>query len=627
MIKTTQELPTNNPQSNDWVMAKSMLELARSKPQHNLTQINFNNVTRNTKLSLLMLPAWGVFFPPYNLSRLAGVTRAAGYDTKIFDINVKAWHELKKTAPIDYWDASREWMWQGQWYHNEISKYLEPLLEKYAHTIVSDKPDIVGLCLYYCNEVPSNWIAHRIKELLPTAKIIAGGPQTFSLSKGTAQYYDHIVQGEGEQILLDLLDGIENGSPVTKRLLVAPKTRLDLDSLPFPDYSSYDLSEYKIPNGISSEFSRGCVASCVFCNEVHFWKYRGRMSGTVLDEIEFQYKTYGIDAVWFIDSLVNGNLKELRAFVLGIVERNIKIKWQGYARCDGRMDLDYFKDLSAGGCRMLHLGIESGSQLVLNDMRKGINVTEIETNLFNSNQVGITTSTNWIIGFPTEQKQDFSDTMTLIVRTSNYLTHISPGITMMLSPGSTITTMEKEFNISPMDFQGAWASYGLENTKLHRMIRQKSFIIFLQYISKFKKQLFGFERLQLRTLYNINADATNLTTDIEYEQFDYSIIKPNINIFADSIVNEIWPLLRILWRMIGAYSIEVVFNPTVDMPEWGDRLVCNYTANHKFNINSMGKWSANFSYQFIQEPESYDGSQWDDYSFTYDWEDNGIWQF
>ena len=159
---------------------------------------------------------------------------------------------------------------------------------------------------------------------------------------------------------------------------VQPKTvRLDLDSLPFPDYSDFDFSEYQMPNGASSELSRGCVAKCVFCTEVHFWKYRGRMAGSILNEIEYQYRTHGIDFVWFIDSLVNGNLKELRAFALGVVERGLKIRWQGYARCDGRMDLEYFKDLKDSGCHQLNYGVESGSQRVLDDMKKGDIVAEL----------------------------------------------------------------------------------------------------------------------------------------------------------------------------------------------------------------------------------------------------------
>ena len=72
--------------------------------------------------------------------------------------------------------------------------------------------------------------------------------------------------------------------------------------------------------------------------------------------------------------MVNGNLKELRAFAKGIVAKGLKIKWTGYARCDGRMDLAYLQDLADSGCIALNYGCESGSQKVLDDIDKGVTV-------------------------------------------------------------------------------------------------------------------------------------------------------------------------------------------------------------------------------------------------------------
>lgn len=621
-----EELPSNDPESKDWVMVKSMMSMARKKPQHGLVPIELDPITRKTKLTLVMVPEWGVYFPPYNLSRLAGVTHAAGYATTVHDINVKAWRRMKETAPIDYWDPSREWMWSSNLYIKEIHQYLKPILQEYADLIASEQPDVVGFCLYYTNEIPTNWIAAKLRKLLPNAKIIIGGPQAASPNRSTPQFYDHIVQGEGEQLLLTLLDGIESGNPVTDKYLVAPKTRLDLDSLPFPDYSYYDLNDYEMPNGISSELSRGCVAKCVFCTEVHFWKYRGRMAGTVLDEIEFQFKTHGIDFVWFIDSLVNGNLKELRAFALGVVERKLNIHWMGYARCDERMDLDYFKDLKDSGCHQLNYGVESGSQQVLDDMKKGVTVQAIENNLKHGGSVGIKNSTNWIIGFPSEDPQGFADTLTLVWRVRNYgLFNVSPGITMMLSPGSEILTNMGKFNISPYRFQESWTTPDLTNTKLHRLIRQKSFLIFLQHLHT-KQDVWGIQHPGIKDVYKIEYDHANVIDQIPYEQFDYNIIKPNISAFADSLVNEIWPLLRNLWRALGPYKISIDYDPAVDLRAWSNRLACDYTANHVFEIDSAGHWSAKHNYKFIQHPDlNYDEFHWDDHSFEYSWAGLGIW--
>lgn len=624
-VKKTEVSISSDPNSKDWVMVRSMMDWARKKPQANLTPIEFHPVTRTTKLALVMLPEWGVYFPPYNLSRLAGVTRAAGYHTDIYDINIKAWHALKKTAPIDYWDPAREWMWPSEFYMKEIHQYLEPVLNEYIEKIAAAKPDVVGFCLYYTNELPTNWMAIKLRKLLPNAKIICGGPQAASPSRITPRFYDHLVQGEGEQLLLQILDSVENQQPIAEQILVAPKTRLDLDSLPFPDYSTYDLGEYAMPNGISSEISRGCVAKCVFCTEVHFWKYRGRMAGTILDEIEHQYRTHGIDFVWFIDSLVNGNLKELRAFALGVVERGLKIRWQGYSRCDGRMDLEYFKDLAASGCHQLNYGIESGSQRVLDDMKKAVKVSDMEANLRDGHSVGIQNSTNWIIGFPTEDYQAVADTFTFAWRVRNYLLNVSPGITMMLSPGSEVLMEKEKFNICDHDFLGAWCTPNLSNTKLHRMIRQKSFLMFLQHLNT-KHKVWGMDRPELKKMYNLTYDRKKINTEIPYETFDHQIIKTDINAFANSLINEIWPLLRTYWRALGAYEITIRYEPEADLREWGNRLACDYTASHHFKIDEQGQWSADFYYNFKQDTQNSNHNfSWPDYSFEYRWISKGVW--
>ena len=185
------------------------------------------------------------------------------------------------------------------------------------------------------------------------------------------------------------------------------------------DYSDFDFNEYVYPNGINTEFSRGCVAKCTFCEETHFWKYRQRMSTDALAEIEHLYYSKGTDVVWFIDSLVNGNLSELRAFCKAIIAKDIKLHWTGYCRCDGRMDLEFYWDLRGSGCEALNYGIESGSQKVLNDMAKGVTIPEMEQNLRDGKIVGISAFTNWIVGFPTEDYQDFSDTLTFIWRNRN----------------------------------------------------------------------------------------------------------------------------------------------------------------------------------------------------------------
>ena len=611
----------------DWAMAKTMAQFARSTPQKNLTPVIIHNATRKTRLTLVIMPEWGVFFPPYNLSRLCAMSRSAGFHTTMLDVNIKAYHELKGKLDYDAWDGSREWVWAGKSYNEEIHPHLVPLFKKYLKIIIESNPDVVGFSLYYTNKQATNWMANQIRCALPNCKIIVGGPEAPNLNTDHQELYDHIIEGEGEQVLIDILEKIESSTVITEKFLKKdPKLRLDLDSMPFPDYSDYDLNEYTTPGGISAEISRGCIAKCVFCTEVHFWKYRGRMSGSLLDEVEYQNKHYGGNYFWFIDSLVNGNLKELRGFCMGIQERRIKIRWQGYARCDGRMDLDYYKDLAASGCTQLSYGIESGSQKVLDAMKKEITLDEVEKNLENGAKVGIMAHTNWIIGFPNEDHQAFADTLTLIWRIRNYnIFVISPGLSLMLSPGSDISVDKSKFNINEGNFLNLWTTNDLKNTKVHRLVRQKSFAIFLEQLNS-KRYIYGFERPNLKKTYTIDYKIENLCPTIERETFDYNIINSDLGDFANSLMNEIWPLLRMLWFAVGPYKISIKFDPEVDTKEFGDRLGCQYSARHYFEINKRGNWKATHSYDFkhINHNGTKD-KKFPDCSFTYDWMGGGKW--
>ena len=78
------------------------------------------------------------------------------------------------------------------------------------------------------------------------------------------------------------------------------------------------MDKYTFPNGALIAISRGCIAKCTFCEETHYYKYRQRTAVSTLDEVRHMYYTYGTNVFYFVDSLVNGNPNELRAFAEGV---------------------------------------------------------------------------------------------------------------------------------------------------------------------------------------------------------------------------------------------------------------------------------------------------------------------
>ena len=274
------------------------------------------------------------------------------------------------------------------------------------------------------------------------------------------------------------------------------------------------------------------------------------------------------------------------------------------------MDLEYFKDLKAGGCIMLNYGIESGSQRVLDAMDKGVTVAEMEQNFRDGKAVGIWAATNWILGFPTEQLQDFADSMTFLWRMRDMnINNVGAGVGFGLGPETIAGQNPHAFNLSYQKYQGHWITQDFTKGGTHVMMRVKTFHTFLDHMVGCTPTPFGYpQRPNLaKEHYVITLDDPTCQREIEYEQFDYEIIKPNLNPWANSLVNEIWPFLRMLWLTRGGYSAEIRFNPDIDLREFGSQYgPRQFYAVYLFKISADGDWTADFDIRFEQVDNEFD---------------------
>ena len=595
-------------------MLQAIAPYAKAKVQKNVTTIDITYAYRKTKLLLILCPEWAPMFPPFNLARLSAVAKGAGYESNCIDLNVKAYNlamQWRNDGLIDFnpWDGARDWKWLAQDYYSGIHPHLSILLNEYIEQIVKNPPDVIGFTMYYTNAEPVKYMVKELRKRLPNIKILVGGPnirpcqEPHHWSGEDDNMFDYVINGEGELLLLEILEEIENGIVHDKvqRLSQPEEQRLNLNDLPMPDYSNFDFNEYEFPNGVNSELSRGCTAKCTFCEETHFWKYRQRMATDVLKEIETLYYEKGTDIVWFIDSLVNGNLNELRAFCKGVIAKGMKINWTGYARCDGRMDLEFYQDLADSGCRMLNYGIESGSQPVLDDIDKGVTIAEMEQNFKDGKKTGVSAFTNWIVGFPTESYQNFADTMTFLWRNrNNNIDNIAAGFGFGLGMDTIVGQNPDKFNLLAHKYAGGWITKDFKLSKFHVMVRMKVFAVFLQHLLTEKSVTIPQRGNLPMHHYKIVFDDPTLQKEIEYENFDYNIIHPGINPFADSLVNEIFTLFRILWRTRGGFTATIKFDQELDMIEFGERNAGPYWSTHNFTIDAEGNWKADFDYYYQQ---------------------------
>jgi hypothetical protein len=191
--------------------------------------------------------------------------------------------------------------------------------------------------------------------------------------------------------------------------------------------------------------------------------------------------------------------------------------------------------------------------------------------------------------------------------------YYATGLGCMVAEDNILGQNKDKFNIANISYgnqPAMWITKDFSNSKLHRWIRIKTFSILMNNTPRELLHLHPTEwgtyttRPNLESHYKVEFES-NEYKEIEYEAFDFQICKPNINPLADSLVNEVWPLLRIFYKTRGAYSIEIDFDPETDKQEFSRFLGDNMKAKIKFKIDNDGNWDADFTFDYKQLPNNW----------------------
>lgn len=583
------------------------------KLKNNIKNIKLEySSNRKTSISFCMLGMWTIQMPPYGLARLIAITRAAGYNTKVYDYNVETYNNMKLDYPhmIDAWQVSNYWMWSKDKFYEKIFPYYKEYLDEYVEELLNNKTDIIGFSCYRSNILATNYVALKIKEISPETIIIYGGPECHEEYYKPEPFVDYYFVGETEQNILTFLEDFENGIlPEQKKIgSLFGQIRINLDTLPYPDYSDFKLWSYSSIGSVTTELSRGCVARCTYCSEVYYWKYRDRKAIATVNEIEFLYKTYGVRYVLFADSLMNGNIKEFKNFVYELRDRNLMgLRWWGYLRADARMDDDLYKAIKQSGGGGFNYGFESGSNKVLEAINKKNTVDDINANIISGHKYGVKTSACWVIGAPGEDIEAWSHSLNLIWNHKNKIYALSSGIGLGDNAGTAYDDREK-FNMNPrgQSWHGSWLTLDFKNTYVHRFLRAKMIHIWLNICNTKVHNDTPIKDVWLLgdmdNHYDVNFLETDQNDNVEYEyDFDYNIIQTDLGDFANSLMNEHFALLRLLWRAKGAYEININYNPNLDKIDFENmmsRADYNFITNINFKIDKSGKWEINSKFKF-----------------------------
>ena len=423
------------------------------------------------RINMAVTPVWQQETPLLSIAYLTAYLRHHGHEVKAFDFNI----EVKKSGfrnmlPVPEFEKKFMAFLYPEYFSQENldageQKAFRSAME-YANLwsgrLLDNSPDAICFSTYYTTLLLSLMVARRIREKDKDRLIIFGGPEgaafrnaRFLISTG---YVDAVVMGEGEGTLLNIIESITEsglsrteGSLTRKNGLVYDggpvKLIEDVNSIPYPDFTDTPSTKYLLKNTLPAITSRGCIGSCIFCEERAFWgKFRARNPENIVGEFSRNVKQLGIRRFRLNDSLINGDLKNLPLTCDRIMEAGLDVVWGGNARINPSMDEQLLAKMHNAGCRFLVYGVESGSDKVLGDMRKGTSTQQTENLIKQTRSMGIRAYIFLITGFPTEDEEDFMETMEFLKRNKRYIEGVAT-YNFMIHQGASIYKILPQTNI------------------------------------------------------------------------------------------------------------------------------------------------------------------------------------
>ncbi len=298
-------------------------------------------------------------------------------------------------------------------------------------------PVIVGICVYTEAANETLEIASLSKQAFPETKVVLGGPHAAFCYDELLRHQcvDFVVRGEGESNIVQLLQYISYPDSLRLQAIsgIAYKQEVDgdqsvqvtkpsspvtrLDVLPFPDYPAWKYGGEHYPKIFSLVTSRGCPGQCIFCASRAFSgsKYRFHSAEWVFSMLYCQQKAYGFRRFGFFDDAFLANKSRLMRFcnyMINYWPRDGRLRWA----CKSRVDMIHepaVQLISEAGCVSVHLGLESGSQEVLDSIGKGITLPQVFEALKILKEYGIEVECSFMLGHPSDSLETMEETLLL----------------------------------------------------------------------------------------------------------------------------------------------------------------------------------------------------------------------
>jgi anaerobic magnesium-protoporphyrin IX monomethyl ester cyclase len=329
----------------------------------------------------------GDFFQtPYGLFALGAQALRAGHQVKVFNLSGFSWTRV-----------------------TEVLRDLDA--------------EVYGLSCWTANRRGVALVAREIKRLRPKAHVVVGGPHATPFAREMLTHHpdiDTVAVGESEQTFLDLLERLARGEGtagiagtayrVPGGVEMGPERSAieDLDALASP----HDYFDTHIVMT-----SRGCPWRCTFCGAEASWgrSYRAQSVTYVLDALEKAIARVPVKMIQIKDDTFTTNRKRVIALCQGMRERDLGFLWS----CDTRVDVlseELLREMRLAGCQRLSLGVESGSQKILDAIDKKITVDEIVASTELAKKYGIKLRYYMMLGNRGDTRETFEETLRFLER-------------------------------------------------------------------------------------------------------------------------------------------------------------------------------------------------------------------